>query len=40
MFIHEPTGIKFENRKQAIVLMGRKRYKEALADSEFIFEDK
>lgn len=34
-FIHIPTGIYFENRKQAVILMGINRYKRFLANKEF-----
>lgn len=37
MFIHKETGIKFENRKQAIILMGQTRYKKFLSNNEFEF---
>ena len=37
MFIHKRTGTVFENRKNAIILMGQNRYKKFLKDSEFLF---
>lgn len=37
MFIHKPTGHKFENRKQAIILMGHKRYEMFLKNGDFEF---
>lgn len=37
MFIHKPTNLKFENRKQAILLMGTSRYNKALKNREFDF---
>lgn len=40
MFIHKPTNLKFENRKQAIQVMGTSRYNKALKNREFLFEDK
>lgn len=40
MFKHTPTGLTFENRKQAIVLMGHKRYNSALKNKEFVFPEK
>jgi hypothetical protein len=36
-FIHKGTGIKFENRKQAVILMGQTRYNKFLKNNEFIF---
>ncbi len=39
MMIHKPTGIKFENRKQAIEIMGHTRYNKFLKNKEFIFID-
>lgn len=39
MFKHTPTGLLFENRKQAIILMGHKRYCAALKNKEFVFPD-
>lgn len=38
MFIHIPTQLKFENRKQAIQVMGTKRYNIALKKKEFDFK--
>lgn len=35
MFKHIGTGIVFENRKQAIILMGETRYKRFLKNKEF-----
>lgn len=40
MFKHIPTGLFFQNRKQAIILMGHKRYNAALKNKEFVFPDK
>ena len=40
MFRHLPTGLEFENRKQAMVLMGKKRYCKALEKKEFDFQNK
>lgn len=40
MFIHLPSGTKFENRKQAIITMGTSRYNKALANFEFDFQNK
>lgn len=37
MFTHLPSKLVFENRKQAIIAMGRKRYRKALANREFLF---
>ena len=37
MFTHKRTGIKFENRKQAVILMGQSRYRKFLKDREFDF---
>lgn len=37
MFIHKPTNLKFENRKQAISVMGTSRYNKALRNKEFDF---
>lgn len=37
MFIHKPTGQAFENRKQAIILMGHARYNKFLRQGDFIF---
>lgn len=39
MMIHKSTGIKFENRKQAIEIMGHTRYNRFLKNKEFIFID-
>lgn len=39
MFIHKETGMKFENRKQCIKLMGSRRYKKALQNQEFEFNN-
>ena len=38
MFKHKKTGIKFDNRKQAVILMGQSRYRRFLKDREFEFE--
>ncbi len=40
MFVHIPTKLTFENRKQAIKVMGQKRYNAALAKREFDFQSK
>lgn len=37
MFIHKPTNLQFENRKQAITVMGTSRYNKALKNKEFDF---
>lgn len=37
MFTHLPSKLVFENRKQAIIVMGKKRYNLALANREFLF---
>lgn len=37
MFRHTPSNLLFENRKQAISVMGRKRYLLALKNREFDF---
>ena len=39
MFIHKPTQLKFENRKQAILVMGTSRYNKALKNREFDFSE-
>lgn len=39
MFTHKSTKVFFENRKQAIQLMGRGNYKRALRNNEFEFID-
>ena len=39
MFKHTPTGLYFRNRKQAIILMGHKRYNAALKNKEFVFSE-
>lgn len=39
MFIHKPTNLKFENRKQAIQVMGTSRYNRALKNKEFLFKN-
>lgn len=39
MFKHIPSGVTFENRKQAILVMGHIRYKKALASKDFLFEN-
>lgn len=39
MFIHKPTNLKFENRKQAIQVMGTSRYNKALKNREFLFNN-
>ena len=36
-FKHIPTGTEFDNRKQAILIMGRPKYLQALRNREFIF---
>lgn len=40
MFIHKPTNTAFENRKQAISVMGTSRYNRSLKNKEFEFIDK
>lgn len=37
MFKHIYTGIIYNNRKEAVRIMGQSRYKKALANKEFIF---
>jgi hypothetical protein len=39
MFKHIPTNLTFENRKQAISVMGTSRYNRALKNKEFLFEN-
>lgn len=39
MFIHRKTGTVFENRKNAVIIMGQNRYKRFLKDNEFLFID-
>lgn len=39
MFIHIKSNVIFQNRKQAIILMGKKRYGEALKNNEFQFNN-
>lgn len=39
-FTHKPTGTFFENRKNAIIIMGHKRYCQSLKKKEFDFSDK
>ena len=39
MFTHKKTGIKFKNRKQAVVLLGQTRYRKLLKYREFEFAD-
>lgn len=36
-FLHIPSGLIFENRKQATKVMGAARYRRALRNKEFIF---
>lgn len=36
-YTHKPTGLTFENRKQAVILMGQSRYRRALKNHEFDF---
>lgn len=38
MFKHVTTGVIFNNRKEAVKLMGQSRYKKALANHEFVFD--
>ena len=40
MFKHSKSGIIFENRKQAVLLLGQNRYKRALRNREFEWEIK
>lgn len=35
MFKHKTSGIIFQNRKQAVLLLGQNRYKRALRNCEF-----
>lgn len=37
MLIHKPTGIKFNNRKEAVIIMGQKRFCKFLKNGEFDF---
>lgn len=37
MIIHKETGVRFENRKHAIIIMGQSRYKRFLDNGEFEF---
>ena len=37
MFIFKPTGQVFENRRQAIIAMGHRRYEKFLKNGDFIF---
>lgn len=37
-FLHVPSGVVFENRKQCLIVMGQNRYNRALANREFIFD--
>jgi hypothetical protein len=39
MFKHKQTGITFENRKQAVILMGEMRYKKFLNNGEFEWDN-
>lgn len=39
MFKHSKTGITFENRKQAIILIGQNRYKKLLRLGEFEWDN-
>lgn len=36
-FLHKPSGLTFENRKQCVKVMGYNRYCRALANKEFQF---
>ena len=36
-FLHKPSGIIFENRRQATKVMGPARYRRALKNMEFVF---
>ncbi len=38
MFVHSPSGVEFKNRKEAIIVMGHKRYERALSLKEFEFK--
>ena len=40
MFKHKPSNLTFDNRKQALLVMGQKRYNAALAKREFDFQSK
>lgn len=39
MFKHRKTGVIFDNRKDAIIIMGQKRYCRFLEQGEFEFYD-
>ena len=39
MFVHLPSGVVFENRKQAVICMGKARYVKALSDRQFYFNN-
>lgn len=38
MFKHKPSNLTFDNRKQALLVMGKKRYNRALSNREFDFQ--
>lgn len=38
-FKHKQTGVHFENRKQAVILMGQTRYKQFLSNEEFEWDN-
>lgn len=37
-FTHIPSGMTFDNRKQAVKVMGQKRYRKELFNKNFEFE--
>lgn len=39
MFTYRPTNTKFENRKEAVKVMGMNRYRRALKNKEFDFNN-
>ena len=39
MFVHLPSGVVFENRKQAVICMGKARYTKDLPDCEVYFNN-
>lgn len=38
-FIHKPTNTYFDNRKNAIIVMGHRRYCKALKNKDFDWEN-
>ena len=37
MFTHIPSGVVFQNRKEAVKVMGQRRYRYALRNRQFNF---